>query len=146
MFSLENNLDSRVGKIEIALGKLEVVTQDHKEEIKSLKDDNVLLHRLTINQETLTQLVKDNQENMKEFSSTINNVNLNLTRLNASSDELRSDVNNLESELKDVKEKSEVADDVGKFNVVEFLSKDIPKYIGLALIGAILYYIGWVTQ
>lgn len=135
---MENN------KLGERVSSLEAVSELQEKRIEKIEDRQEMLHRLTINQETLTQLVKDNQENMKEFSSTINNVNLNLTRLNTSSDELRNDVNNLENELKDVKERNEEVDDKGKFDVVDFLSKDIPKYIGMALLGAVLYYIGWV--
>ena len=52
------------------LTRVEVIIEDHKDEINRLKDDNVALHRLTANQETLMGLVKDNQLQMKEFSST----------------------------------------------------------------------------
>jgi len=125
------------------IAKLEVIAEDHKDEINRLKDDNVALHRLTANQETLMGLVKDNQTQMKEFSNTLTSINYNLTNLNTSSDEMREDLNSLENELKDVKENNKQNINRGTFDVIEFLSKDIPKYIGIALLAGILAYFGF---
>ncbi|UUV25835.1 MULTISPECIES: hypothetical protein [Lysinibacillus] len=124
------------------LTRVEVIIEDHKDEINRLKDDNVALHRLTANQETLMGLVKDNQLQMKEFSSTLTSINSNLTNLNTSSDEMREDLNSLENELKDVRENNNQNSNRGKFDVIEFLSKDVPKYIGIAILAALLAYIG----
>lgn len=124
------------------LTRVEVIIEDHKDEINRLKDDNVALHRLTANQETLMGLVKDNQLQMKEFSSTLTSINSNLTNLNTSSDEMREDLNSLENELKDVRENNNQNSNRGKFDVIEFLSKDVPKYIGIAILAGLLAYIG----
>ena len=124
------------------LARVEVILEDHKDEINRLKDDNVALHRLTANQETLMGLVKDNQLQMKEFSSTLTSINSNLTNLNTSSDEMREDLNSLENELKDVRENNNQINNRGKFDVIEFMSKDVPKYIGIAILAALLAYIG----
>lgn len=124
------------------LTRVEVIIEDHKDEINRLKDDNVALHRLTANQETLMGLVKDNQLQMKEFSSTLTSINSNLTNLNTSSDEMREDLNSLENELKDVRENNNQNSNRGKFDVIEFLSKDAPKYIGIAILAALIAYIG----
>ena len=98
----------------------------------------MILHRLTANQESLTEIVRDNQLQMKEFSKTLININSNITHLNNSSEDMRKDLNYVQKELKDVKKNEER----GKFDVVEFISKDVPKYIGLAILAAILMYIG----
>jgi len=124
------------------LARAEAIIEDHKDEINRLKDDNVAIHRLTANQDTLIGLVKDNQLQMKEFSNTLTSINSNLTNLNTSSDEMREDLNSLENELKDVRENNIQNSDRGKFDVIEFISKDAPKYIGIAILAALLAYIG----
>ena len=124
------------------LARVEVIIEDHKDEINRLKDDNIALHRLTANQETLMGLVKDNQSQMKEFSNTLTSINSNLTNLNTSSDEMREDLNSFEIELKDVRESNKQNNNRGKFDVVEFISKDAPKYIGIAILAALLAYLG----
>lgn len=124
------------------LTRVEVIIEDHKDEINRLKDDNVALHRLTANQETLMGLVKDNQLQMKEFSSTLTSINSNLTNLNTSSDEMREDLNSLENELKDVRENNNQNNNRGKFDVLAFISNDAPKYIGIAILAALLAYLG----
>lgn len=138
----EEKLGERVAKVE-------AIIDDHKDEINRLKDDNVLLHRLTANQEVLTNLVKENQENMKEFSSTMNNVNQNITLLNESQRSMRHEMGSIKddiqltnNELAEVKKKAEENADKGKFDVLAFLSKDLPKAIGLALLGFLLAYFG----
>jgi len=124
------------------LARVEVILEDHKDEINRLKDDNVALHRLTANQETLMGLVKDSQLQMKEFSSTLTSINSNLTNLNTSSDEMREDLNSLENELKDVRENNNQNSNRGKFDVLAFISNDAPKYIGIAILAALLAYLG----
>lgn|GEM_PF-6825906 len=124
------------------MARAEAIIEDHKDEINRLKDDNVAIHRLTANQDTLIGLVKDNQLQMKEFSNTLTSINSNLTNLNTSSDEMREDLNSLENELKDVRENNIQNSDRGKFDVIEFISKDAPKYIGIAILAALLAYIG----
>ena len=55
---------------------------------------------------------------------------------------MREDLNSLENELKDVRENNNQNSNRGKFDVIEFLSKDVPKYIGIAILAALLAYIG----
>ena len=124
------------------LVKVETIIEDHKEEINKLKNDNVLLHRLTTNQEMLTEVVKENQSQMKDFSRTLININSNITHLNNVSDEIRKDLIDTQKELKDIKDDNESEVLRGKFDVIEFISKDAIKLIGIALLTAILAYIG----
>lgn len=125
------------------LAKVEVIIEDVKEETDRLRDDNVILHRLTATQEVLTGIVKENQSQMKEFSKTLININSNITHLNTSSEEMRRDLNDMQKELKDVKKNEHQESNRGKFDVIEFLSKDVPKYIGIAILTAVLAYIGF---
>ena len=124
------------------LVKVETITENHKEEIDKLKNDNLLLHRLTANQEMLTEVVKENQSQMRDFSKTLININSNITHLNNSSDEIRRDLIDTQKELKDIRENKKSEFLRGKFDVIEFISKDAIKLIGIALLTAILAYIG----
>ena len=122
--------------------KVETIVESHKEEIDKLKNDNLLLHRLTANQETLTEVVKENQSQMRDFSKTLININSNITHLNNSSDEIRRDLIDTQKELKDIRENKKSEFLRGKFDVIEFISKDAIKLIGIAILTAILAYIG----
>ena len=124
------------------LVKVETILEDHIKEINKLKNDNMLLHRLTTNQEMLTEVVKENQSQMKDFSRTLININSNITQLNNVSDEIRNDLIDTQKELKDIKDDNENEVLRGKFDVIEFISKDAIKLIGIALLTAILAYIG----
>ena len=124
------------------LVKVETIIEDHKEEINKLKNDNMLLHRLTANQEVLTEVVKENQSQMRDFNKTLININSNITHLNNSSDEIRRDLIDTQKELKDIRENKKSEFLRGKFDVIEFISKDAIKLIGIAILTAILAYIG----
>ena len=124
------------------LVKVETMMESHKEEIDKLKNDNLLLHRLTANQEMLTEVVKENQSQMRDFSKTLININSNITHLNNSSDEIRRDLIDTQKELKDIRENKKSEFLRGKFDVIEFISKDAIKLIGIAILTAILAYIG----
>ena len=124
------------------LVKVETIVEDHKEEIDKLKNDNMLLHRLTANQEVLTEVVKENQSQMRDFNKTLININSNITHLNNSSDEIRRDLIDTQKELKDIRENKKSEFLRGKFDVIEFISKDAIKLIGIAILTAILAYIG----
>ena len=124
------------------LVKVETILEDHIKEINKLKNDNMLLHRLTTNQEMLTEVVKENQSQMKDFSRTLININSNITQLNNVSDEIRKDLIDTQKELKDIKDDNENEVLRGKFDVIEFISKDAIKLIGIAILTAILAYIG----
>ena len=126
-----NNFGERLAKAETRL-------DDHKEEIDKLKEDATFKYKLTVNQEVLTNIVKENQVQMKEFSNTLVNINSNITQLNTSNEVIKEDLNSVQNELEEVKKRS----DKGKFDVISFIAQDLPKYVGLAIIAAILTYFG----
>lgn len=131
----------------IKIAKLEAKFENIEEDVSRLKDDNILLHKMTVNQETLLNIVKENQDQMKEFSTTLSDININLSTLNSTSSEMRTDLNGFkndlskfETELVNVKDGNAKANDRGKFDWVEFISKDFFKWLLLALAGVIFGY------
>ena len=126
-----NNVGERLAKAETRL-------DDHKEEIDKLKEDATFKYKLTVNQEVLTNIVKENQVQMKEFSNTLVNINSNITQLNTSNEAIKEDLSSVQSELEEVKK----SNDKGKFNVVAFISQDLPKALGIAILGFLLAYFG----
>ena len=92
-----------------------------------------------VTQKALTEIVRDYHEQMKDFSETLIHINTNITDLNAHSHQMREDLNSVEKELKSLKDSE---NNRGKFDMVEFMSKDLPKYILLAIMGAILVALG----
>ena len=126
-----NNFGERLAKAETRL-------DDHKEEIDKLKEDATFKYKLTVNQEVLTNIVKENQVQMKEFSNTLVNINSNITQLNTSNEVIKEDLNSVQNELEEVKKRS----DKGKFDVISFIAQDLPKYVALALVSFLLAYYG----
>lgn len=128
----------------IKIAKLEANFENIEEDVAKLKNDNILLHKMTVNQETLLTIVKENQNQMKEFSGTLADININLSTLNSTSSEMRDDLvgfkgdlTKLEEELGNVKNKNS---ERGMFDVLEFLSNDVLKWILLAMVGVVFGY------
>ena len=123
---MEKDLDSRVREVEVAVGKLEVTTQDHKDEIKILKDDSKLLHRMVINQEVLANMVKENQEIVKESTKTLHEINTNLNNLNKSHEDLKVKVEKIEKVQEEEQKKNSI-------DVSGLPKKAIVKGVGIAI-------------
>ena len=126
-----NNVGERLAKAETRL-------DDHKEEIDKLKEDATFKYKLTVNQEVLTNIVKENQVQMKEFSNTLVNINSNITQLNTSNEAIKEDLSSVQTELEEVKK----GNDRGRFDVIAFISQDLPKALGIAILGFLLAYFG----
>ena len=148
---MENNLESRVGKIEVKLGKLETIADDHKDEIKNLRDDNTLLHRLNANQEFLTKLMEENQQTHKETRQTLNEINESMRSISFSQEKMQNEISQMKVEMSNtnerieqVEKKNEESNNRGKFDVLNFFTNDVMKYVLLAIVGAILVYFGIV--
>lgn len=111
---MENQLNERVARVEVITQGNKELIEKHDERIEKLEDDNKLLHRLTVNQEVLTALVKESQEVHKETRKTLNEINQNLNQLNQSQedlrrshDELKTDINRIDSKVEKVEKVQE---------------------------------------
>ena len=124
--------------------------------VNNLEEDKEILHKMETLMEVSTNIQKELVISVKEmstkqtrFEETFNKINDNLSSINNDHKDMQvklttiqTNVSDNEEKLKKVEELANKNKDKGKFDVVEFISKDMMKYIGLAIVGAILYYIG----
>ena len=126
---------------------------EHDEEIKLLKDQSSTIYKLAVNQEvmnnTLNSIVEDSRNQMGAFTETLGNMNKNLTHMNSTQKEMSSeiqlmqkDITSTKNHVKDVEELANKNKDRGKFDTLNFLTIGAPKYVGLAIIAALLTYFG----
>lgn len=141
---------------------LEKLTR-HDEQLKTvfhrlsnIEEDREVLNKMEVLMEINTGLQKELVSSVKEmstkqtrFEETFLKVNENLTVINSNHKEMQSKISNIETDvnstaykLKKVEELANKNTDKGKFDVVEFISKDLIKYVLLALAGVALYYMG----
>ena len=124
--------------------------------VNNLEEDKEILHKMETLMEVSTNIQKELVISVKEmstkqtrFEETFNKINDNLSSINNDHKDMQvklttiqTNVTDNEEKLKKVEELANKNKDKGKFDVVEFISKDMMKYIGLAIVGAVLYYIG----
>lgn len=84
------------------IARLEVITDDHKDEINRLKDDNQLLHRLTVLMEENSKRDEKRDLRLESFDNTLQNVNENLTNLNRSQEKIQQDISTISSRVEKV--------------------------------------------
>ena len=152
-----NKLDEKLEKKiieDIATIKEQNKTLFHR--VNNLEEDKEILHKMETLMEVSTNIQKELVISVKEmstkqtrFEETFNKINDNLSSINNDHKDMQvklttiqTNVTDNEEKLKKVEELANKNKDKGKFDVVEFISKDMMKYIGLAIVGAILYYIG----
>ena len=126
---------------------------EHDEEIKLLKDQSSTIYKLAVNQEvmnnTLNSIVEDSRNQMGAFTETLGNMNKNLTHMNSTQKEMSSeiqlmqkDITSTKNHVKDVEELANKNKDRGKFDTLNFVTVEAPKYVGLAILGFLLAYFG----
>lgn len=142
----ENSVGKSIGE---RMAVTETVLEDHKDEINRLKDDNRLLHELVANNRSLADLVEQSHIVHKETSDTLSKINVNITELNLGQRQMKeelgmvkNEISTTNSRISEVEKKHETIDNRGKFDVVEFLSKDVVKIILVAIVVALLALIG----
>ena len=152
-----NKLDEKLEKKiieDIATIKEQNKTLFHR--VNNLEEDKEILHKMETLMEVSTNIQKELVISVKEmstkqtrFEETFNKINDNLSSINNDHKDMQvklttiqTNVSDNEEKLKKVEELANKNKDKGKFDVVEFISKDMMKYIGLAIVGAVLYYIG----
>lgn len=146
---MENN------EIIVKLSKLETTVEHHDRQLQLQQDKNDLLMRMveSVEQqgESIKELTAEFRESNKQVFASMNEMTKTLTSLNSNQESLKNEIVNVKNEISttnsritEVEKKHEEQDDYGKFDVLGFLSKDLPKMVAVALVTAILVYIGWI--
>ncbi|MEC1179209.1 hypothetical protein P9B03_12000, partial [Metasolibacillus meyeri] len=139
-------LYSKVGdlvdeRIRERVASTETELKDLKKRTERLEENNELLFRLTIVSEQQQEMNKMQQTQLDSTNETLNNINVNLTKLNMTQDELRKDVKAIGKRVDDVEKTLEN----GKLSFNEVIRKYLLWVIGLPMtvLGAyILFKLG----
>lgn len=117
MIKLNNEkLGERLASVET-----ELKNQDNR--VSKLEGNNELLYRLTVVSEQQQEMNKNQQIQLNKMDETFNNININLTKLNMSQDELQDDVKNIGKRVDGIEEDLKIETDKGKLSFNEILSK-----------------------
>lgn len=130
-----------------------VILDKHDEEIKILKNQSSTIYRLAVNQEqmtnTLNNMVDDNRQQMGKFTETLGKMNDSLNGMNQSQREMSNEIKLMQKDITSTKEHIEEVEVIANtnkenmnFNLVKFFTNDGTKLILVAIISAVLAYIG----
>lgn len=148
MIKLDN--ERLVGE-RLASVETELKNQDNR--VSKLEGNNELLYRLTVvseqqqemnkNQQIQLNKMDENQQiQVNKMNETFNNININLTKLNMSQDELQNNVKTIGKRVDGIEEDLKVESDKGSIKFNEILSKYLMWWILLPtlIIGAWMLY------
>jgi len=127
----------------LASVETELKNQDNR--VSKLEGNNELLYRLTVVSEQQQEMNKNQQIQLNKMDETFNNININLTKLNMSQDELQNNVKTIGKRVDGIEEDLKAESGKGSISFNEILSKYLMWWILLptVIIGAwILYKIG----
>lgn len=130
---INEKLGERIASVET-----ELKNQNHR--VSKLEGNNELLYRLTVVSEQQQEMNKNQQKQLDKMDETFNNININLTKLNMSQDELQDDVRNIGRRVDSIEE--DLINETNKDNIS--ISETIKKYlhwwllIPLTIIGAFI--------
>jgi len=130
---INEKLGERLASVET-----ELKNQNHR--VSKIEGNNELLYRLTVVSEQQQEMNKNQQKQLDKMDETFNNININLTKLNMSQDELQDDVRNIGRRVDSIEE--DLINETNKDNIS--ISETIKKYlhwwllIPLTIIGAFI--------
>lgn len=124
----------------LATAETEIKNQANR--LYNLEKDKELLYRLTIVSEQQQEMNKNQQIQLNKMDETFNNININLTKLNMSQDELQDDVRNIGKRVDSIEEDLKAESDRGKISINDILTKYINWWIlfPTLIIGAWILY------
>ena len=150
-------------EIIITLAKVEEREKSNSHRITALENDKAILHELKTLMSVSISTQKDISEQLKQtnerqskfddrldsYDKTIGNVNLNLTHLNSNQESMKNeiigikeDISSTKDHVKAVEKKASANDERGKFDLLDFLTKNALPFILIAILGAFLALIG----
>lgn len=116
---------------------LEVKVDNHEKRLEKLEDTNKLFYRLTVLQEQQAEMLKQQQKQMSEIANTFKKIDINLTKLNISHDELQENVRKIDNRVdnieNDIKKNKNNNDDSDSISIKEIIKKYINWWILLPL-------------
>jgi len=110
-------------KIGERLASIETELKNQGNKLTSLEKDKELLYRLTIVSEQQQEMNKHQQIQLNKMDKTFNNINLNLTKLNLSQDELQNNVKNIRNRVDGIEEDLKTETSKGTISFNEILYK-----------------------
>ena len=118
-----------VEKLATVEAKLDSYGKEFHTRLSKVEDDRELLLRLTVLQEQQQLMNKQHQEQREKMTETFNNINLNLTKLNMSQEDMRDDVKGLINRVDDMEEDMRKEANKGKIALNDILIKYVTWWI-----------------
>lgn len=124
---------------------LEVKVDNHEKRLEKLEDTNKLFYRLTVLQEQQAEMLKQQQKQMSEVANTFKKIDINLTKLNISHDELQENVRKIDNRVdnieNDIKKNKNNNDDSDSISIKEIIKKYINWWIllPLSILGSLIW-------
>lgn len=120
------------------IAQLEIVSSENKKDIEKLQDTTEILTELKIiakqNSKQIDRQLEVNEKQTQQYeklNSTLSTMDNNLSMLNEEITDINTRVTKIEG-----------GSDRGKFDMLGFLTNDVPKFVFIAIIASILAYIG----
>jgi chromosome segregation ATPase len=120
------------------LTKLETKVEEHTKLLDKQQDRNEILIEMKTLLKMQTDVNAEQNKQMREFSTTLNNVNDNLTNLNISQQQLKTDMNEIGNRVEEIEKKA----DEHKIDPMKIF-KSIMLYLGTAVSSILIAYIIW---
>lgn len=138
VIKLQKTDKERISDLEITSAQLEIVSNENKRDIEKLQDTTGLLTELKVIAFQNTKQM-DRQLEINERQTMQNEkLNLTLTTMDTNLSKLNEEITDINQRVTKIEDGS----DRGKFDVIAFISNDVPKYIGIAILAAFLAYLG----
>lgn len=146
MPSESNEIISRLATLEAKVETLENKTDKLESNNPILFKMSVLLEQQTETTRELKNQIGGFHEVVRSIDSNLSSISNNQDLLNAKLDGLDGRVDNLSSKVNQIEDINNEQDKEiavkGKFDMLEFLSKDVPKLIFTAIVVSLLTYYG----
>ena len=111
------------------LATVETKLENQENRISNMEKDKELLYRLTVVSEQQQEMNKNQQIQLNKMDETFNNINVNLTKLNMSQDELQNDVKSIGKRVDGIEDDLKQESDKGSIKFNEIFSKYLHWWI-----------------
>ncbi|MEQ6355288.1 hypothetical protein ABNX05_11720 [Lysinibacillus sp. M3] len=125
------------------LASVETELKNQNSRLTNMEKDKELLYRMTVVSEQQQKMNENQQIQLNKMDETFNNININLTKLNMSQDELQNNVKTIGKRVDGIEEDLKVESDKGSIKFNEIFSRYLMWWIMIPtlIIGALILLI-----
>lgn len=126
-----DNLDNEkiIEKLASVETKVTLQGKEFHTRISKLEENNELLHRLTNMSENQQKMNERQQVQIDKMSETFSNININLTKLNMSQEDLKEDVKSIVNRVDHIEDDLKNETEKGKISLTDILIKYVTWWL-----------------